>query len=215
MIEVPVYNLKGEEIEKISLNPKIFDVGFRPDVINQVILAMRANRRVPSAHTKFRSEVRGGGKKPWRQKGTGRARHGSIRSPLWVGGGVTFGPRKEKQYAQKINKKTKRLALFSALSQKLRDKEIKFVDAFSFEKPKTKEVFLALSNLLEIDKKKKKVDLLVVLTKFSEGVLKSVRNLPKTKAILADSLNVEDLMIYKNVLMEKGAVEIIEKTYLK
>ena len=210
-----VYNLKGEEVGEKDLNPKIFGVEFKPDLINQVILTMRANRRVVSAHAKTRSEVRGGGKKPWRQKGTGRARHGSIRSPIWVGGGVTFGPNKEKNYLKKINKKARRLALFSALSKKFEDDELKIVDKLKISQGKTKEAFEVISNLYEVDfKKKKKIDLLLILAKKNEEFSRATRNLNKVKTILADSLNVEDLMVYKNLLLEEDSLEVIEKTYL-
>ncbi len=214
MAKIKVYNLKGGKVKEIELVPEIFEVEFRPDLINEVILSLRANRRYSYAHTKTRAEVKGGGKKPWSQKGTGRARHGSIRSPLWVGGGVTFGPRKEKDYTKKINTKTKRLALFSALSKKLKDNEIKIIDKFDLKEIKTKKAFEILKSLYKKDKKDKKLDLLVVLPKKNEIVRKSLQNLIKTKIILADSLNVEDLMIYRNILIEEPSIEVIKKTYL-
>ena len=137
MLKLPVYNLEGEKVGETELNPKIFSEKFRPALIWQVLTSMQANRHFPWAHTKTRGEVRGGGAKPWRQKGTGRARHGSIRSPIWRGGGVTFGPRKEKNYSKKIPKKMRRKALFSALSQKLKDGEIKIVDQWQLPEIKT------------------------------------------------------------------------------
>ncbi len=214
MAKAEVYNLKGEKVKEIKLAPEIFEVDFRPDLINEVILALRANRRYSYAHAKTRGEVKGGGKKPWSQKGTGRARHGSIRSPLWVGGGVTFGPRKEKDYTKKINIKTKRVALFSALSKKLKDNEIKILDKFDLDEIKTKKAFEALKNLYKKSKKDKKMDLLVILPEKNDTVRKSLQNLIKTKVILADSLNVEDIMLYKNVLIEEPSLEVIKKTYL-
>ncbi len=214
MAKATIYNLKGEKIKEIELSPEIFEAKFKPDLIKEVVLALRANRRLSSAHAKTRSEVKGGGKKPWSQKGTGRARHGSIRSPLWVGGGVTFGPRKDKNYSKKINIRAKRAALFSALSKKLSDNEIKFIDKFDLKEIKTKEAFSLLINLYKKDKKDKKLDLLVVLSEKNDIIRKSLQNLIKTKVILADSLNVEDIMVYKNILIEEKAVEVIKKTFL-
>ena len=212
-LTLPVYNQKGEKIEEIELNPEIFGVKFNPDLVHQVVVSYLANQRHPCAHTKTRAEVKGGGSKPWPQKGTGRARHGSIRSPLWVGGGVTFGPRKEKKYEKRIPKKMKRKALFCVLSQKLKDKEIFVLDKFeSFEeKPKTKKMLEILKNIF----KEKPKSLLLVLAKKQENVLLSARNLPKTKIILADSLNALDLLNFKYLLIEKEAFSVIEKTFLK
>jgi len=210
---LPVYNQKGEKVEEIDLNPEIFGVKFNPDLVHQVIVSYLANQRYPWAHTKTRAEVKGGGRKPWPQKGTGRARHGSIRSPLWVGGGVTFGPRKEKKYEKRIPKKMRRKALFCVLSQKLKDKEIFVLDKFeSFEeKPKTKKMLEILKNIF----KEKPKSLLLVLAKKQKNVLLSARNLPKTKIILADSLNALDLANFKYLLMEKEAISVIEKVFLK
>lgn len=215
-MKTPIYNLKGEKKGEVELNPKIFGVEFKPDLINQAILAIRANKRALGAHVRTRAEVRGGGKKPWRQKGTGRARHGSIRSPIWTGGGITFGPSREKDYSKKINRKAKRLALFSALSKKLSDDELKIVDELKISGGKTKEMFEIIRNLYgESLKKKRKVDLLLVLARVNSDVLKAARNLVKVKLTLANSLNVEDLMVYKNVLMEERSLKVIEETYLK
>ncbi|MCD6085557.1 50S ribosomal protein L4 [bacterium] len=212
-LTIPVYNQKGEKVEEIELNPEIFEVKFNSDLVHQVIVSYLANQRYPWAHTKTRAEVKGGGKKPWSQKGTGRARHGSIRSPLWVGGGVTFGPRKEKNYEKKIPKKMKRKAIFCLLSQKLRDKEIFLLDKFETfeEKPKTKRMLEILKNIF----KEKPKSLLLVLAKNQKNVLLSARNLPKTKIILVDSLNALDLANFKYLLMEKETIPLIEKIFLK
>jgi len=215
MLKLPVYNLEGEKVGETELNPKIFSEKFRPALIWQVLTSMQANRHFPWAHTKTRGEVRGGGAKPWRQKGTGRARHGSIRSPIWRGGGVTFGPRKEKNYSKKIPKKMRRKALFSALSQKLKDGEIKIVDQWQLPEIKTKRMAEILDKLLNLKKREKKKDALIVLAEKNEKVRRSSSNLLKTKTILADSLNVEDVLKYKNLLLEKRALPIIEKTFLK
>lgn len=149
-MELKVYNQKAEEVGKIKLSEAVFGLSWNPDLVHQVMTAMRANQRKGTAHAKTRAEVRGGGRKPWRQKGTGRARHGSIRSPLWRGGGVTFGPTKEKVYSQKINKKMKRKALFVALSQKARDNEILILDDWKLKTPKTKEASAIMKSLSKI-----------------------------------------------------------------
>jgi len=138
-MEAKVYNRDGKEVSKVSLPEKIFGLKWNADLVHQVVTAMQGNARGPVAHTKDRSAVRGGGKKPWKQKGTGRARHGSRRSPIWVGGGITHGPAKERDYTRKINKKMKTAALFTVLSRKYRDGELIFLDDLSFSKPKTKD----------------------------------------------------------------------------
>lgn len=147
-MESVIYNQKGEPVGKIALPKRVFSVAWRADLVHQVVTSLLSNARRGTAHTKTRGEVSGGGKKPWQQKGTGRARHGSTRSPLWVGGGVTHGPRSDKNYARAVNSKMAAAALASVLSQKLKDNEILFVDAFAFETPKTaraKEVLSALA----------------------------------------------------------------------
>lgn len=136
-MEATLYNIKGEKAGKVEIPENIFGVPFNADLLHSVVTAMQANARTPVAHTKDRSEVRGGGKKPWKQKGTGRARHGSSRSPIWKGGGVTHGPRNEKSYAQKINRQARQKALLVALSRKWKDGEVIFVDSIEMENPKT------------------------------------------------------------------------------
>src|SRR3989344_829973 len=130
-MEAKVHNQKGKESGTITLSPKVFGAKWRSDLVHQVVEGMRSNKRAGTADTKGRGEVRGGGRKPWKQKGTGRARHGSSRSPIWVGGGVTHGPRAEKNYKRKISKKMRAQALFSVLSKKLKDEEVLFVDSLS------------------------------------------------------------------------------------
>ena len=148
-MNVNLYNQKGEKVGEVKLPSEIFDVPFNEDLVWQVIYCQMANKRKPIAHTKDRSEVRGGGRKPWSQKGLGRARVGSIRSPLWRGGGVTFGPRKERKFKKRIPKKMKRKALFCVLSEKLRRNLIVFLDKLVLEKIKTKEMVKILDNLKE------------------------------------------------------------------
>lgn len=150
-METKIYNIQGKEAGTFNLPENIFGLPWNADLVHQVVTAMRANARGPVAHTKDRGEVRGGGKKPWAQKGTGRARHGSSRSPIWKGGGVTHGPRKDKIYAQKINRQARQKALLVALSRKYKDGEILFVDSLEMTAPKAKDakhILLALAGHL-------------------------------------------------------------------
>jgi len=209
-MQLAVYNQKGEEVDKINLPKEIFETEINNDLVHQVVLSQMANKRKPIAHTKDRGEVRGGGRKPWRQKGTGRARHGSIRSPIWIGGGVTFGPRNEKIFEKKIPKKMKTKALFMILSSKAKDKEIIILDDLSINEPKTKiasEIFKNLS----LDKKTK----LLALPFKNDNVLKAARNISKIKIILAKDLNVLDLLSYKYLIMPKESIKVIKETFLK
>jgi large subunit ribosomal protein L4 len=149
-MEAIVYNKNGKESAKITLNDKVFGVNWNADLVHQVATAMMSNRRAGTAHTKDRSEVSGTGKKPWKQKGTGRARHGSKRSPIWVGGGVAHGPRSDKNYSKKLTKKMKAKALYTVLSQKLRDGQILFVDSLKQDVIKTKDAVQALHSLSQV-----------------------------------------------------------------
>ena len=213
-MEVNIYNQNAEIVGKSDLPDSIFGVKLNSDLMHQALTAQLANARKSVAHTKDRSEVRGGGKKPWKQKGTGRARHGSIRSPIWKGGGVTFGPRKEKIYKVKINKKQKRKALFMALSSKINDKEMALLDKFEIGEVKTKKMAGILdmfSKAVWGNSRLKKT--LVVLPQSDRKILLSTRNIPTAKIISADSLNIYDLLAYKYLIMPKDAIGIIEKTY--
>ena len=212
-MKTEVYNLKNEVVGTIDLPEGIFGIRWNPKLIQQILLAHLANARKPWAHAKGRGEVRGGGKKPWRQKGTGRARHGSIRSPLWRGGGKAHGPNKEKNYTQKINKKMNRLAVLSVLSRKLHDGEIKILNDFNFEAPKTKFAAAALRRILNVKNRISKYDVAVIPDPENKAVYRAVRNLPKTKAISPLSLNVPDLINYKNIFMDKASVSAIEKQF--
>lgn len=180
-METTLYNQKGESAGKIQLPEAVFGVPWNADLVHQVMTAMRANLRDPIAHTKTRGEVSGGGKKPWQQKGTGRARHGSTRSPIWVHGGIAHGPRKDKNYSQKINRKAKTQALFTILSRKYRDGEILFVDMLAFGAPKAKDaktVLGALSRIKGFGKivtKPKNAALIAVSEKYPE-LMKSFGN---------------------------------------
>lgn len=214
-METKVYNLENKEVGKIELPKSVFGEKWNGDLVKQVVLAQMANLRRPWAHAKGRGEVRGGGKKPWKQKGTGRSRHGSIRSPLWKGGGKAHGPTKERDYSQKVNKKMKRTALFSVLSRKFKDGEIKIVKAFEFAKPKTALVATALTTLVSKPKTTKKYDALLVYGAETKNLSRSARNLPKTKVLDSKALNVYDILNYKHILIEEKAVETIATHYKK
>ena len=200
-MKVNLYDQKNKKVGDLDLPDQIFGVKWNPDLVHQAIVAQLANRRKPFAHAKDRAEVRGGGKKPWRQKHTGRARVGSIRSPLWRGGGVTHGPLKERNFEQKINKKMKKLALFSALSKKLKDNEIIFVNDLKLENHKTKN----MANLIRLFFKKPQ-SLLIVPEKGNRNAFIAARNIPKTDILNSESLNVYDCLTHKNFLIEKEVV---------
>lgn len=204
-MKVDTYNLKTNKPEgKIELPEAVFAEKWNPDLVHQVVLAIQANSREPIAHAKGRGEVRGGGKKPWRQKGTGRARHGSSRSPIWSGGGVTFGPQNDKNYTQKVNKKMRVVALFSVLSKKLKDGEIKFFEEFSEAEAKN----------LRNEAKSKEVKTILLIPEFQNKKIKPiVRNSEKLDAMSPKSLNVYDVLKFKNIFIEKGAVAEIEAQY--
>lgn len=208
-----VYNLKNEKVGTVELPETVFGVRWNPNLVKQVLEAQMANMRSPWAHAKGRGEVRGGGKKPWRQKGTGRARHGSIRSPLWVGGGKAHGPSKERNYEQKVNKKMKRTALFSALSRKFKDGEVKIFENLSMETPKTKILARELSFVLAMKKHAKRYDTLLVSEGASKNLMRASMNLEKTKALDAASLNVQDVLNHKNIFIEQKAPAVIAKHF--
>ena len=211
MPNISAYNMKGDKVGTVKLPPEIFDVKINTDLIHQAVVAQLANKRQVIAHAKGRSEVRGGGRKPWRQKGTGRARHGSIRSPIWRGGGVTFGPTKERVFKKKINKKMKQKALFMVLTSKVKDDELILLDKLEQKEPKTKLMADILKNVL----KKEQESTLVVIPKKDENIIRANRNIPYTKTLRADSLNVLDLLSFKYLLMPKEAIKVIQDTYVQ
>lgn len=215
MITVSLYNQQGKEINKLELPADVFGLKINADVVAQALSAQLASARQPLAYTKDRSEVRGGGKKPWKQKGTGRSRHGSIRSPLWVGGGVTFGPRKEKNFSQKINKKMKRQAVLMALSGKLNDGEIIFLDDLKLSEPKTKAVALIINQISAAVKKELNKGTLIVSSGKNENILRAVKNLKKISMIGAANLNIADLLSARYLLMPQSAVEIVRQIFVK
>ena len=175
-METKLYNKQGKEVGKVALPESVFGVPWNADLVHQVVTSMQGNARRGSAHTKDRGEVRGGGKKPWRQQGTGRARHGSTRSPIWKGGGVTHGPRNEKQYARKINQKMRQKALLVALSRKFKDGQILFVDSLTMAAPKSAEAKKVLSALASLGITAKKNAALIALPSADMPTMKSFRN---------------------------------------
>jgi large subunit ribosomal protein L4 len=209
MVKVDVINSEGKKIGEEILEARIFDIEPDPRLIQQVIVAQLANNRKSIAHTKTKGEVRGGGKKPWKQKGTGRARHGSIRSPLWKGGGVTFGPRSNRNFTLKINKKAKRKALFMTLTDKLRQKKLIVVEKLEIAKPKTRD-FISLIKKLPL-----KANFITILPKTDFNLIRATNNLKITECLRADSLNIYDLLKYNFLLMPKESLAVIKRTYLK
>lgn len=217
-METKVYNQKGEEVGKLKLSEKLFNFPWNPELVHQVSLAEQAGRRKGQAHTKDRSEVSGGGRKPWRQKGTGRARHGSIRSPIWIGGGVTHGPRNQKIWEEKINKKAKRKALLTVLSQKLREGEILFLDALKISEAKAKrgqEVLKNLSKISGFEKIDPKSSTLIILPASDESTWRSLRNIKNITLSEARNLNTAELLAHKFLVMPQAAGRVLEETFLK
>jgi len=219
-MEISLYNQQGETIKSIEIPDKIFDQKLNNELIYQVYTSSLSNARQPLAFVKNRGEVRGGGKKPWAQKGTGRARHGSIRSPIWKGGGFTFGPRqKEVNFKKKINKRQRQLAISQVLSQKLRDGELFVVDTISLEAPKTKEIAKIIKNLLpkltnldtKVSSKSKQFPLCLLIVSPKEALLKrSARNLSKIKVSTLDNLNILDLLNFRYVIFLSDTLPILE-----
>lgn len=205
-LSAPIYNFKGQETGQINLPSDLFGLKWNGDLVHQVMTSLLSNARQTLADTKDRGEVRGGGKKPWRQKGTGRARHGSSRSPIWIGGGVTHGPIKERNYARKVNQKMKTKALFTVLSKKLQDGEVVLVDAVAFSAPKTKDAKAGLDNLAKI-KGLEKINYrtgsraLIALPKKDELAEKSFRNIGSARAMDVRNLNLLDVLNYKYLVL--------------
>jgi large subunit ribosomal protein L4 len=213
-----IYSREGKETGSVNLPEAVFGVAWNPDLVHEVVVGMQSNARAGTAHTKDRSEVRGGGKKPWRQKGTGRARHGSRRSPIWTGGGVTFGPRSEKDYSVKLNKKVKSKALASVLSKKFADNELLFVDSLKMDEPKTKEAKAIVAALAKgADQAnlatKRKNAAIVVIADRDLATEKSFRNFGNIEVLQAKDVNPVDLLTYKYVVVAdaESSVEILEK----
>ncbi len=209
MAQVKLYSLDGKEVGTLPLPDRLFNVVPKTSVIHQAVTAQDANSRANLAHTKDRSEVRGGGKKPWKQKGTGRARHGSSRSPIWVGGGVTHGPTTERNFSVKINKKTKRTALAMILTDKLTSGALVAVENFDLPEAKTKFAAKMRKALPGADK-----SALVLLTPADAIMRRALQNVPKTTSMYAHSLNVRDLAKYQTVIASQAAFEVMDKTFV-
>ena len=206
MANVSVYNMEGKEVGTIELNDAVFGVKVNEHLVHMAVVQQLANNRQGTQKAKTRSEVSGGGRKPWRQKGTGHARQGSTRAPQWTGGGVVFAP-VPRDYSFKINKKEKRAALKSALSDKVANGKLVVVDALTFDAPKTKEFAKVMTNLNVNDKA------LVVLKDNDANVVLSARNIPTVKTSLTNTINVYDIANAKTVVLTKDAVKKIEEVY--
>lgn len=204
MLKVAVYNQDGANVNEIELNEAVFGIEPNKQTMFDMVLLQRASIRQGTHDTKGRSEVRGGGKKPWRQKGTGHARQGSIRAPQWRGGGTVFGPTPRK-YGFKLNKKVARLALKSALSCKVRDEEFKVLDTIAFDAPKTKDMVKVLANLNAEGKT------LLVMDEINENVALSARNIPNVMILDAAGINVYDILNSNNMICTEAAIRKIEE----
>ena len=205
MANVSVYNIEGKEVGSIELNDAVFGVEVNEHLVHMAVVNQLANNRQGTQSAKTRSEVSGGGRKPWRQKGTGHARQGSTRSPQWTGGGVVFAP-KPRDYSFKMNKKEKRIALLSALSSKVADNKIVVLDAFNLDEVKTKKFAEVMSNL-KVDKA------LVVIEGENKNVVLSGRNIPTVKVSATNEINTYDVLKYETLVVTKAAVEKLEEVY--
>lgn len=204
MPKVAVFNVSGSQVGEVELSDAIFGIQPNVHVLHSAVVLQQAAERQGTHKTKGRSEVRGGGRKPWKQKGTGRARQGSIRAPQWVGGGTVFGPT-PRSYGFKLPKKVRRLAIKSALSSKVIDNEIIVLDQLTMAQPKTKE-FSAILNNLKADRKA-----LVVTAEYNDNVALSARNIPGVKFVAADGINVLDVLAHDKLIITKEAVEKVQE----
>ena len=205
MATVAVYNIEGKEVDKLELNDNVFGVEINEHLVHLAVVSQLANGRQGTQSAKTHSEVSGGGRKPWRQKGTGHARQGSTRAPQWTGGGIVFAP-KPRDYSFKMNKKEKRIALLSALSSKVADNKIVVLDAFNLDEVKTKKFAEVMSNL-KVDKA------LVVIEGENKNVVLSGRNIPTVKVSATNEINTYDVLKYETLVVTKAAVEKLEEVY--
>ena len=205
MAKVSVYNIEGKVVGDMELNDAVFGVEVNTHLVHQAVVLQLANKRQGTQSAKTRSEVSGGGRKPWRQKGTGHARQGSTRSPQWTGGGVVFAP-KPRDYSFKMNKKEKRIALLSALSSKVAESKIVVLDEFKLDEIKTKK-FVEVMNNLKVE------NALVVLEGENKNVVLSGRNIPSVKVIATNEINTYDVLKYTTLVVTKAAVEKLEEVY--
>lgn len=206
MPKIDVYSIEGKKVKEIELNEAVFGIEPNEAVVHSVLVNYLANQRQGTQNTKTRSEVRGGGRKPWRQKGTGRARQGSIRAPQWIKGGIALGP-KPRSYYYTVNKKEKQLAIKSMLSSKVLENELVVVDSLDMKEIKTKEMVKALNNL------KVEGKTLMLLAEKNENVQKSARNIEGVKTTLVNTINVYDLLKYKNLVVTLDTVKKLEEVY--
>lgn len=206
MPKIDVYDIEGKKVSTVDLNEEIFGIEPNEAVVHSVLVNFLANQRQGTQSTKTRAEVRGGGRKPWRQKGTGRARQGSIRAPQWIKGGIALGP-KPRSYKYQVNKKEKRLAIRSCLSSKVLENELTVVDSLALKEIKTKDMAKALTNL------KVKGKTLILLPEKNETVQKSARNIEGVKTTLVNTINVYDLLKYKNLVITLDTVKKLEEVY--
>jgi large subunit ribosomal protein L4 len=205
MANVTIYNIEGKKVDTLELNDAVFGVEINNHLVHMAVVSQLANKRQGTQSAKTRAEVRGGGRKPWRQKGTGHARQGSIRSPQWKGGGVVFAP-KPRDYSFKMNRKEKALAIKSALTSRVKEDKLMVLDQFGFDDIKTKKMKDVLDNL-----KLKRA--LIVIDKKDDNVALSARNLPNVRTILSNSINVYDILKYDTLIITKDAVAQIEEVY--
>jgi len=212
-LKTQVYNQAAEVVKELELSVKVFGVKANNELLYQAVIAQQANQRQVLAHTKDRSEVRGGGKKPWKQKGTGRARVGSSRSPIWIGGGVTFGPTKDRNFKKKINQKMKQKAMFMALSDKLASQSLVVIDSLQLADFKTKKFNTIISSLEKKVWPQERRDLLIIDDLRDEKVKYSGRNLPNVKIINLENINLLDLLNYKKLLLTEGVVKSFTDRY--
>ncbi|MEK7161804.1 MAG: 50S ribosomal protein L4 [Patescibacteria group bacterium] len=213
-MKVNLYNQKGEVVGDVELNSKIFDVKPNAHLLAEAVRIHQANSRQGSSHTKNRGEVSGGGKKPWKQKGTGRARAGSTRSPIWRHGGVTFGPRSNRNWELKLNKKAKTQALFMTLSDKVKENQFIVVDQIALTEPKTKELVKVFTDLHKGIKTLGKKQMLITPKK-DDKLARSSRNLKSITSVLANSLNLVEVLKANSIIILKDSLPVVEKTYLK
>ena len=205
MATVSVYNQEGKELAPLTVNDAVFGVKLKKSLVHQVYTAVMANSREPWADTKNRGEVRGGGKKPWKQKGTGRARQGSIRSPQWKGGGVVFGPLSIRNYKQKINRKMKAVAVRMGLSDKVKEKKFFVLDELVSD-AKTKTMSALCKKLPGVGK-----TTLVVLPEWNESIDRACRNIPRVDVIRSADINIVDVLHHQYIIATAGAVKLLEK----
>lgn len=212
-IAADVYNTQGEIVGTHALSSTIFGVPMKEGLVHLAVVSQQAAARKGTASTKTKGEVRGGGKKPWKQKGTGRARHGSIRSPLWRGGGIVFGPRPDRNYDLKMNKKAKRKALSMVLSQRAQGKNIILLDILALSEPKTKYALALLKKLTPAFGENKKKQIGFVLTKEDTPLRRSFRNIPYVKLVSLESLNIIDVLKCSKLVMSVSNLEKIETQF--